>query len=146
MEGRQTGYRPQRDGERRRITVRGGEVSNAVAQINASIVERGSTDVDEPQQRRVIPVLPLMADRISSDHPAVRTVRATCTETTTGVRLDVPVDGRDAFPVDDVVRFVIDRDRLFGRVERALTGEELRFPASTRRRTWPATPVLGSTG
>ncbi|MWV40505.1 MULTISPECIES: 30S ribosomal protein S6e [Natrialba] len=47
MEGRQTGYRPQRDGERRRITVRGGEVSNAVAQINASIVERGSTDVDE---------------------------------------------------------------------------------------------------
>ncbi|MWV40504.1 hypothetical protein [Natrialba sp. INN-245] len=69
-----------------------------------------------------------MADRISSDHPAVRTVRATCTETTTGVRLDVPVDGRDAFPVDDVVRFVIDRDRLFGRVERALTGEELSIP------------------
>ena len=47
MEGRQTGYKPSRDGERRRVTVRGREVSDAVAQINASIVERGSTDVDE---------------------------------------------------------------------------------------------------
>ncbi|MEY7848762.1 30S ribosomal protein S6e [Natrarchaeobius sp. A-rgal3] len=47
MKGRQTGYHPQRDGERRRITVRGGEISDAVAQINASIVGRGSTDVDE---------------------------------------------------------------------------------------------------
>jgi small subunit ribosomal protein S6e len=47
MEGRQTGYRPDRDGERRRITVRGREISDAVAQINASIVEHGSTDVDE---------------------------------------------------------------------------------------------------
>ncbi|RQG94431.1 30S ribosomal protein S6e [Natrarchaeobius chitinivorans] len=47
MEGRQTGYHPSRDGERRRITVRGGEISDAVAQINASIVDRGSTDVDE---------------------------------------------------------------------------------------------------
>ncbi|WP_254766629.1 30S ribosomal protein S6e [Salinilacihabitans rarus] len=47
MEGRQTGYRPEREGERRRITVRGREVSDAVAQINASIVERGSADVDE---------------------------------------------------------------------------------------------------
>jgi small subunit ribosomal protein S6e len=47
MEGRQTGYRPDRDGERRRITVRGREISDAVAQINASIVDHGSTDVDE---------------------------------------------------------------------------------------------------
>ncbi len=47
MRERQTGYRPSRDGERRRITVRGREVSGAVAQINASIVERGSTDVAE---------------------------------------------------------------------------------------------------
>ncbi|OVE85014.1 30S ribosomal protein S6e [Natronolimnobius baerhuensis] len=47
MTGRQTGYKPSRDGERRRITVRGKEVSDAVAQINASIVARGSTDVDE---------------------------------------------------------------------------------------------------
>ncbi|NGM70169.1 30S ribosomal protein S6e [Natronolimnobius sp. AArcel1] len=47
MTGRQTGYKPARDGERRRITVRGREVSDAVAQINASITGRGSTDVDE---------------------------------------------------------------------------------------------------
>ncbi|AEH38149.1 30S ribosomal protein S6e [Halopiger xanaduensis] len=47
MEGRQTGYKPSRDGERRRVTVRGSEVSDAVAQINASIVDRGSADVDE---------------------------------------------------------------------------------------------------
>jgi len=47
MTGRQTGYRPDRDGERRRITVRGSEISDAVAQVNASIAERGSTDVDD---------------------------------------------------------------------------------------------------
>jgi len=47
MEDRQTGYHPERDGERRRITVRGREVSDAVAQINASITERGSADVDD---------------------------------------------------------------------------------------------------
>lgn len=47
MEGRQVGYRPERDGERRRITVRGGEISDAVAQINATIVEHGDADVDE---------------------------------------------------------------------------------------------------
>ncbi len=47
MTGRQTGYKPTRDGERRRITVRGREVSDAVAQVNAAIVERGETDVEE---------------------------------------------------------------------------------------------------
>ncbi|AFZ73108.1 30S ribosomal protein S6e [Natronobacterium gregoryi] len=47
MNERQTGYHPDRDGERRRITVRGREISDAVAQVNASIVDRGSTDVDE---------------------------------------------------------------------------------------------------
>ncbi|MHC3436657.1 30S ribosomal protein S6e [Natrialbaceae archaeon A-gly3] len=47
MSGRQTGYKPRRDGERRRITVRGSEVSDAVAQVNASITERGSADVEE---------------------------------------------------------------------------------------------------
>jgi len=47
MTGRQTGYRPDRDGERRRITVRGSEISDAVAQVNASIAERGSTDGDD---------------------------------------------------------------------------------------------------
>ena len=47
MEGRQVGYKPSRDGERRRITVRGSEVSDAVAQINASIVDRGGADVED---------------------------------------------------------------------------------------------------
>lgn len=47
MRERSTGYRPERDGERRRITVRGREVSDAVSQINASIVESGSTSIEE---------------------------------------------------------------------------------------------------
>ena len=40
-----TGYNPDREGERRRVTVRGREVSEETRQINAKIVERGSTDV-----------------------------------------------------------------------------------------------------
>ena len=47
MKERQTGYKPSRDGERRRITVRGSEVSDAVAQINAAVVEHGSTGIDD---------------------------------------------------------------------------------------------------
>ena len=47
MKGRQTGFRPNREGERRRITVRGREISDAVAQINTAIVGRGDTPVDE---------------------------------------------------------------------------------------------------
>ncbi|MFB6165004.1 MAG: 30S ribosomal protein S6e [Haloarculaceae archaeon] len=42
-----TGYNPEREGERRRITVRGREVSEDTRQINAKIVERGSASVDE---------------------------------------------------------------------------------------------------
>jgi small subunit ribosomal protein S6e len=38
------GYEPTRDGERKRVTVRGGEISEAVAQVNARITERGSED------------------------------------------------------------------------------------------------------
>ena len=41
------GYEPSRDGERKRVTVRGREISDEVRQINASVVARGSTDVDE---------------------------------------------------------------------------------------------------
>ncbi len=47
MKEKQTGYNPERDGERRRITVRGREVSDAVAQINASVAESGDTAVEE---------------------------------------------------------------------------------------------------
>jgi small subunit ribosomal protein S6e len=41
------GYEPSRDGERKRVTVRGKEVSDEVRQINAKIADRGDTDVDE---------------------------------------------------------------------------------------------------
>lgn len=40
-----TGYKPQRDGERRRITVRGEEISDEIRQINAEITERGDESV-----------------------------------------------------------------------------------------------------
>ena len=42
-----TGYEPSRDGERKRVTVRGREVSDATRQINAKIVERGSGSVED---------------------------------------------------------------------------------------------------
>lgn len=43
--GRSTGHKPERDGERQRVTVRGSEVSDATVQINARITERGEADV-----------------------------------------------------------------------------------------------------
>lgn len=69
-----------------------------------------------------------MADRVQSDHPSIHTVRATLEETATGHRLTIPSDERDRFPVDEVVRVVIEGDRRFARVERALTGDELVIP------------------
>ena len=39
------GYKPTRDGERKRIAVRGREISDETAQINARISEHGSDDV-----------------------------------------------------------------------------------------------------
>jgi small subunit ribosomal protein S6e len=40
-----TGYNPRVDGERRRVTVRGTEVSDETRQINVTIVNDGGTDV-----------------------------------------------------------------------------------------------------
>ncbi|MFC7132873.1 MULTISPECIES: 30S ribosomal protein S6e [Salinibaculum] len=40
-----TGYKPQTEGERKRVTVRGREVSNATRQINATITGRGGGEV-----------------------------------------------------------------------------------------------------
>lgn len=40
------GYNPERDGERKRITVRGREVGDATAQVNATIEERGDESVE----------------------------------------------------------------------------------------------------
>jgi small subunit ribosomal protein S6e len=42
-----TGYNPSREGERKRVTVRGREVSDATRQINARIAQRGSQPVDD---------------------------------------------------------------------------------------------------
>lgn len=41
------GFKPERDGERKRVTVRGREISDAVRQLNAKIVEAGDDDVAE---------------------------------------------------------------------------------------------------
>lgn len=40
------GFNPERDGERKRVTVRGGEITDEVAQINASIGDAGSADLE----------------------------------------------------------------------------------------------------
>ena len=42
-----TGYKPSRDGERKRVTVRGREISDETRQINTQIVDRGNQPVDE---------------------------------------------------------------------------------------------------
>jgi small subunit ribosomal protein S6e len=42
-----TGYNPSKEGERKRVTVLGREVSDDTRQINARIAERGSQEVDE---------------------------------------------------------------------------------------------------
>jgi small subunit ribosomal protein S6e len=41
------GFNPERDGERNRVTVRGKEVSDATAQLNVSIAERGEASVED---------------------------------------------------------------------------------------------------
>ena len=41
-----TGYNPTRDGERRRVSVRGGEVGDATVQLNTRVVEEGAEDID----------------------------------------------------------------------------------------------------
>jgi small subunit ribosomal protein S6e len=40
-----TGYNPDRDGERKRVTVRGREISDATRQVIAKVVARGDTPV-----------------------------------------------------------------------------------------------------
>lgn len=69
-----------------------------------------------------------MADRLASENPSVHTVRATLSETATGVSIAIPEDDRDAFPAGDVVRFDLDGHERFATVERALTGNDLSIP------------------
>jgi small subunit ribosomal protein S6e len=40
-----TGYNPTADGERKRVTVRGSEVSDETRQINATVVDDGGNDI-----------------------------------------------------------------------------------------------------
>lgn len=42
-----TGFHPTRDGERKRITVRGNEVGDETTQLNFAIVEHGDTAIEE---------------------------------------------------------------------------------------------------
>lgn len=42
-----TGFNPTRDGERRRVTVRGREISDETQQINCRILARGDQEIDE---------------------------------------------------------------------------------------------------
>jgi small subunit ribosomal protein S6e len=42
-----TGFNPTRDGERKRVTVRGREVGDATRQINAAITARGNAAVED---------------------------------------------------------------------------------------------------
>lgn len=41
------GFNPSRDGERKRVTVRGREISEETTQLNVRVAERGDTPVDE---------------------------------------------------------------------------------------------------
>ena len=84
-----------------------------------------------------------MADRVSSDHPSVDTVRATLAETATGVRLEIPADEREAFPADEIVRVVLDGAERFARIERALTGDELTVPGVYDSPTFVRDPRTG---
>lgn len=42
-----TGFDPDRDGERRRVSVRGREVGDATVQVNTKVVEQGGASLDE---------------------------------------------------------------------------------------------------
>lgn len=44
---RSTGYRPNRDGERNRISVRGNEISDETAQVNTKITDRGDQSIED---------------------------------------------------------------------------------------------------
>ena len=57
-----------------------------------------------------------MPDRIASDHPSLRTVRAHVVRHGGGRhRLELPVDDTDVLPADGVLEVVVDERRRFGR-------------------------------
>lgn len=66
-----------------------------------------------------------MADRISSDHASLTTVRATLVQSGALDRpkVEVPAEHASAFPTDDVVRIVADETEYRARIEAPLTGD-----------------------
>ena len=66
-----------------------------------------------------------MADRIPSDHPSIETVRASIARHggTDRPRIEIPAEHTDAFPSDEVLRFSIDGDERFARIERPFGGD-----------------------
>ncbi|MFB6283055.1 MAG: 30S ribosomal protein S6e [Halobacteria archaeon] len=42
-----TGFNPTKDGERRRVSVRGSVIGDSVSQVNTKIVEKGDTEIEE---------------------------------------------------------------------------------------------------
>jgi hypothetical protein len=77
-----------------------------------------------------------MPDRVAADNPSVGTVRATLAAAGAigRPRIALPEDRDEAFPVDDVVRLVLDGRTRFARVDRALDGGlEIRGAYDNRR-------------
>ena len=66
-----------------------------------------------------------MADRISSDHASIPTVRATLVQSGALDRpkIEIPDDESDSFPDAELVRVVADDTEYRARVESPLTGE-----------------------
>lgn len=68
-----------------------------------------------------------MTERVSSDHPTVRTIRATLASSPSGSHVDIPPEDTDSVPVDTVVRIVLDGDEHFAQVDLPLGGEGRRI-------------------
>ncbi|WP_132059157.1 DUF7112 family protein [Halorussus amylolyticus] len=66
-----------------------------------------------------------MADRISSDHSSLTTVRATLVRSggLDRPKVVIPDDSADLFPADELVRIVADDAEYRARIESPLTGE-----------------------
>jgi hypothetical protein len=62
---------------------------------------------------------------VPHDHPTVDTVRAPVERSGAGVRVAIPADDRDRFPVGDVVVVVLGGTDRYARVESHLTEDRL---------------------
>ncbi|UPV75980.1 hypothetical protein M0R89_07945 [Halorussus limi] len=66
-----------------------------------------------------------MADRISSDHSSLTTVRATLVRSggLDRPKVEIPADAADSFPDGELVRIVADDTEYRARIESPLTGD-----------------------